>query len=534
MTYLSLRFFRIVAIFLGILVLFLLGEIDSLAYRAAEFLFEGAGFVVVLCLLAVEGAGLVYLYRAFFSRPSKLVLKRGASEEERREFAKELKARLVRNPHLKNSGISRDDPDFLTKAIAHLDSVADEEIRSNGKKVFLGTALSQNGRLDALIVFISLCRMVWRVSGIYNQKPTAEEIWSVCSTVSSSTFVAFSIEALDIPQMITDTMNEMVPSIAPAVAASSVPFVGSCLNVFTESVIDGAANCLLAVRAGIITRRAYSYAIYGGSESLRSLCVKETARMLLDITQESVVYVAKALKKEMQDVSIGTGKKLVQKTADGVRTTVRAAGDATGMAAAAVGKSASYVAQGTGLIADGVRQVAGEATEKAVSAVRGGAGFLADGAGLIADGLGSAAGQVQGVLADGVHHAASVLHLPGAKKTSPALSETEPSRPKENLDQNPDQNPGESPDQSPGETPGEKLGENSGENSVAAPQKSTVFNQAKGAAGRAVSYVAEGTTLLVGGVGSVAQAVGSDVKEKGKKIAGFLKDKKEGIRTLFK
>ena len=68
-----------------------------------------------------------------------------------------------------------------------------------------------------------MTRVTEKVSGIYNQRPTPAELWSVYSTVSSATFISFSIEALDIPRTITESMNELLPAVTPVMAASSVP-----------------------------------------------------------------------------------------------------------------------------------------------------------------------------------------------------------------------------------------------------------------------------------------------------------------------
>ena len=169
-----------------------------------------------------------------------------------------------------------------------LDARAGEEIRNNAKRVFLGTALSQNGRLDALIMFVSLARMIWRVSGIYNQRPSPAELWSVYSTVSSATFISFSIEALDIPRTITESMNELLPAVTPVMAASSVPLMGPMMQQCTSAVIDGAANCLLAIRAGVVTRSAFRFAALGREEARQQACCREAGTMLTEISRETV------------------------------------------------------------------------------------------------------------------------------------------------------------------------------------------------------------------------------------------------------
>ena len=343
MQYLSKIMMAVAFLFIA-LTLTLLVQIDTAALHAADAIYLGAGTWVCLGLVAAELMALFWIYKALFARQAKLMLQKDASAEEREAFLAEMHRRLTRNSYVQAAKLDPDAPDFMGQALALLDARAEAEIRSGGKKVFLGTALAQNGRLDALIVFFALCRMVWRISAVYNQRPSPREIWSVYSTVSSATFVAFSIEALNIPQTIADAINELVPSVTPAMAASSVPFVGAAMHVFTTSLIDGAANSLLAVRAGVITRKAYRYAMYGGKDSLRSSTVRETGAILLDISQESIGAIIKALKKEVQDLSLNSGKKIVDNMGKVTATVTNTVTDAATGTVNVVSGSAQTVA----------------------------------------------------------------------------------------------------------------------------------------------------------------------------------------------
>ena len=62
-------------------------------------------------------------------------------------------------------------------------------------------------------------------------------------------------------------MNELLPAVTPAMAASSVPLMGPMMQRCTSAVIDGAANCLLAIRAGVVTRSAFRFAALGREEA---------------------------------------------------------------------------------------------------------------------------------------------------------------------------------------------------------------------------------------------------------------------------
>ncbi|MBO4313074.1 MAG: hypothetical protein J5838_02150, partial [Desulfovibrio sp.] len=358
MTYL-IRFIK----FIGIVLLFLAGavlvDINRAAMAFVEGWFPGCGAWACGALAALEALCLFCLWRSVFGRRSHLVLRLDAGEEERRRFREALRRRLAANPHVRKAGIESSDPLFVERALELLDSIAEEEIRAGGSRVFLGTALAQNGRLDALIVFLSLCRTVWRVSSIYNQKPLPAEIWSVYGAVSSATFVAFSIDALDIPQTITDAMSEMIPSVAPAMAASSMPLAGNIAHVFTSAAIHGAANCLLVVRAGVITRRAYRYAASAkGEDDLRSSCVPETAAIVKAISREAVGNIAAALKKQFGLLAREGGRRFVGGIADAAGTAGQKVSDAvTGVAGAAAGTARSAA----GLVTDAAHTCAAKA-----------------------------------------------------------------------------------------------------------------------------------------------------------------------------
>ena len=219
MTFISTLLKAAAALFM-LVILMLLVQLDLTTFQTVEVLAPGWGWLAFVSLLALETGAVLWLGLAWFARAPRLVLRDDPTEAERQAFARELERRLKKNPHVRAAGLRATDEHFLEKALDVLDARAGEEIRNSAKRVFLGTALSQNGRLDALIVFVSLARMVWRVSGIYNQRPTPAELWSVYSTVSSATFISFSIEALDIPRTITESMNELLPAVTPAMAAS--------------------------------------------------------------------------------------------------------------------------------------------------------------------------------------------------------------------------------------------------------------------------------------------------------------------------
>ena len=373
MTFISTLLKAAAALFM-LVILMLLVQLDLTAFQTVEVLAPGWGWLAFVSLLALEAGAVLWLGLAWFSRAPRLVLRDDPTEAERQAFARELERRLKKNPHVRAAGLRATDEHFLEKALDVLDARAGEEIRNSAKRVFLGTALSQNGRLDALIVFVSLARMVWRVSGIYNQRPTPAELWSVYSTVSSATFISFSIEVLDIPRTITESMNELLPAVTPAMAASSVPLMGPMMQQCTSAVIDGAANCLLAIRAGVVTRSAFRFAALGREEARQQACVREAGTMLAEISRETVGAIVEAFRKQLVNLPASMGQKIsetVGTVADSALEKTRGAAQSVARGGTAV---AEAVSSGAGAVIGAGQAVAGavsSGTTAVLGAVRG-------------------------------------------------------------------------------------------------------------------------------------------------------------------
>ena len=79
--------------------------------------------------------------------------------------------------------------------------------------VFLTTAVSQSGRLDALLVLAAQSRMVWRVAHLYYQRPSVRELIHLYANVAATSFVAGELDDLELHQMIQ-------PVVAGTVGAS--------------------------------------------------------------------------------------------------------------------------------------------------------------------------------------------------------------------------------------------------------------------------------------------------------------------------
>ena len=346
-------------LFFGLLVLGLLLMlfINSNLASLAEMLHPGAGLWTHGALLLIEIIALGWFWRGLFRGPRHLLLLDTTNPEKQAAFERELKRRMRSNPYIRNAGLSPHNPDgrenfeYLERCMAVLRQAADTEIQRSAKRVFLATALSQNGRLDALIVFVAVCRLIWRVSSIYNQRPHPSEIMSLYWTVASTTFLAFTIEELDVATEITVGFGEALHAVIPSSFTASIPFAGSVLQTFTASTIDGTANCYLALRAGIITRNAYSFCWQLEKKPSRADVFREAGAQLMGMSQELVGKVATAVASGLtlaaKNIFVTAGDKTV-KTGKGI---VGGISKITQEIGSSAGKIASGTANGAARIA---------------------------------------------------------------------------------------------------------------------------------------------------------------------------------------
>ena len=377
----------------ALLILFINRNLAGLA----ELVYPGSAMWAHIFLLLVELLALTWFWRGLFGRHAHLLLMDDSGPEGRQRFAEELARRMKSNPLVLEVGLSPGDPEFQEKCLALLEEKANAEIERNARRIFLATALSQNGRLDALIVFVSLCRLVWRVAAIYNQRPHPREVVSLYGAVISTTFLALSIEELDIATEVSVGFGESFQAMAPASVTASIPFAGKALQTFTTSTIDGTANCYLALRAGIITRNAYMYRARQEAIPGRAAVFREAGALLLGLSGGLVDRLARTIGENIAGVARYAQDKTVQagmNVVDGIGRVGQSIGSSAGKAASGTVSVAQSIGSSAGKAAAGTVSVAGKAVTGTVSVVQ------STGSGLLKAGVhaGSALGKVGGAL----------------------------------------------------------------------------------------------------------------------------------------
>ena len=130
----------------------------------------------------------------------------------------------------------------LSAAINAQSLSATKLIRDHAVLVFASTAISQNGRLDAVCVIVTNLRLVRRLVGHFGYRPPLPELIRIYAHVFMAAVVADSINDLDAEGVLSQLGLSFLDSIP-----------GSRLLI--DSAFDGAINAMFTLRVGFVTQR---------------------------------------------------------------------------------------------------------------------------------------------------------------------------------------------------------------------------------------------------------------------------------------
>lgn len=285
--------------FLTIVGIIVLGAFLGFLYDCIVGLSEFAGRIspalvpwVFWTLLTVVAGFLVWWASLILVRPRPILVHADPSPEDMARFRQELVKRLSGNRILKTSGVwVRSEADLET-GLAVLKEKANEEIRGTAKRVFIGSAISQNGRLDSLVVLFLISRLAWRISKIYCQRPHYRELVNLYVNIAVTSFLAGSIEEFGVEEYIHELMGPVVAGSA----LGAMPGAGAVAGVVTASILSGSTNALLAMRCGIVARN-YMGLDLNAKGAMRRSATLEAAGMFMSISGETVTQVTRLLVK---------------------------------------------------------------------------------------------------------------------------------------------------------------------------------------------------------------------------------------------
>lgn len=215
------------------------------------------GRIVLGALLTVYAVVILVPVVLFIRLPKSMSPPADEQSPEYQTYLRRLGGRLAGNRNLMGAG-SLNDRSSIESAMIILDAKADEVIKRAASTLFVSTAVSQNGKLDALMVLAAQTRLIWQVAHIYNQRPTPQDFGRLYANVGAAVFAANAIEDADIGAQIAPVIHQAVLHLSGLHVASLVPWVGQAADKLTDivmdAVVEGTANAYLTLRVGIVCR----------------------------------------------------------------------------------------------------------------------------------------------------------------------------------------------------------------------------------------------------------------------------------------
>ncbi len=195
------------------------------------------------------------------------------------EHLRALSRRLRGNPRLAGRPLqTRED---VLGALKLLDEEANRLIKASASQVFVTTAVSQNGSLDALVVLVAQSRLIWQLAHVYYQRPTLRDFVALYGNVAGTALVSSQLEDLDLTEQIQPIITTVLGS-----AAGAVPGLQAAAGLVTHSLVTGTANAFLTLRVGLIARSYCAALVLPERRTLRRLAVSQAAQMLGLIVKE--------------------------------------------------------------------------------------------------------------------------------------------------------------------------------------------------------------------------------------------------------
>ena len=199
----------------------------------------------------------------------------------------ELTKRLAGNPHLQpipEAGLD------LARAFTKLDKLAKKRTTEFAKKVFLGTAISQNGSVDALIVLAAQGRLIYEVATIYNQRPAIRDLVYLYTNVAATAFIAGEVDDIDVAEQIQPVVTAILGS-----SVAAIPGMSAAASLFVNSVVTGAGNAYLTLRVGILARQYCHPDTKSDRRSVRRSAAVEALPLLGGIVADGASSVASSI-----------------------------------------------------------------------------------------------------------------------------------------------------------------------------------------------------------------------------------------------
>lgn len=186
-------------------------------------------------------------------------------------------------------GLGSDVREPLVAAINMQRESATKIIHSRAVRVFVATAVSQSGRLDAIAVLVTNFRLVRLLVKHFGYRPPLPTLVKIYAQIFLASLVADELDDLDV---------EGVLGHVGFGAIAAIPGTGLIVN----SLFAGTINALFTLRVGFVTRKCLLNAGSSLTRSeIRKIANREARQELMPVVKEALPVLPNAVKQIAQN-----------------------------------------------------------------------------------------------------------------------------------------------------------------------------------------------------------------------------------------
>ena len=307
-----------------LVVVFVLRDVAELVATVSSW-HPWAGAIVATGVAAALAWLLIVPGVAYARLAPPLVPPEASSGPEHDAFVTAYLAACRRNPRLRD--VPLEDEDDLGRALHTLSDEAEAIAMRTASRIFVATAVSRFGALDAVIVAVEQARMIFEIAHVFQRRPSVRHMAFLYGSVLGTAYLASRTERVDLSEHLRPILTAALGR-----SLSQVPGVTAASGFLTNAVFQGSIHAFLTLQVAMLTVNWSRSTVRPDRVALHQRALARASHLVVRTAASGTAKVA---------------------TAFGV-----AAAKATGSVAVNVGQSASHAAAAAGkAVSDAARQV---------------------------------------------------------------------------------------------------------------------------------------------------------------------------------
>ena len=291
-------------ILLGSFLITLVNQVSQLVFLATQ-VHPVFGQVLFWFFILLAAATVAWTIVLLIGLEKPLVIPDENDQAARAIYLVRLKKRLSNNHFLRASEfqwpVDQTDEESIQAALLILDAESQAIIRRQATTVFVTTAVSQNGSLDSLFVFVTAFKLVWRITMLYHQRPSVRDLVKLYANIFATVLLTRQIDDLD---LIAEQLEPALTTLFGGSVSTFVPGVSYVVSFVADSIFEGSLNALLMLRIGFITQQYCHSTTRIEPRKISRTASAQACKLLGTIVSENSLRISQAMLKAVKNASV--------------------------------------------------------------------------------------------------------------------------------------------------------------------------------------------------------------------------------------